>query len=180
MRGRDILPTVQEFITTRDAKEYLIARIIAQADQDSTSLTDVERKMLYFSESAWTLPDMMTISSEFDQQYSQDEYEKKIAAVVHHIHEANIDEANWNNALNRLREEDHYLLVLIDGASKFPTGRPPKDVLRLFLAACLAVAAMIAVLSFVNSHFPDKADSRLLNGIAFVAVLACAMLLNRR
>ena len=144
------------------------------------SLTDVERKMLYFSETAWTLPDMMAVSSEFDQHYSQDEYEEKIATAVQHLRGANTEDADWDNAVDRLREEDHYLLVLIGGASKSPAGRPPKDVLRLILTACLAVAAVLAVMTFVNSHVPDKADARLVIDLAFVAVLACAMFLNRR
>ena len=53
--------------TVREAKEYLIDRILSQADRDATPLSNVERKMLYFSESGWTLSDMMAISQEFDQ-----------------------------------------------------------------------------------------------------------------
>jgi len=82
---------MQRFATVRDAKTYLIERIIAQASQDGITLSDVERKMLYLSESGWTLPDMMAISSEFDQHYDQDEYERKIAKVVQHIRKGKTD-----------------------------------------------------------------------------------------
>jgi hypothetical protein len=171
---------MQQFATAREAKEYLIGRILAQADQEGVSLTDIERKMLYFSESGWTLPDMMTIGSEFDQQYNQNEYEKKIAKVVQHICDGNADSAAWSNAVLRLREEDHYLLVLIDAASRFPAGRPPRDVLRLIVAAGMVVVVLFLVMSFVNSHIADKQLARLANGVAFFGALACAMLLNRR
>jgi len=60
---------MNQFATVRDAKQYLIHRIVAQADQDGIPLSDVEQKMLYFSETGWTLPNMMTISREFDETY---------------------------------------------------------------------------------------------------------------
>ena len=58
---------MEQFVTAREAREYLIERVLRQAGQDGVSLTDVERKMLYFSESGWTLPDMMAVNAEFVQ-----------------------------------------------------------------------------------------------------------------
>jgi hypothetical protein len=49
---------VEIFKTTRDAKEYLVSRIVAEADRAGIQLSDIERKMLYFSETGWTLPDI--------------------------------------------------------------------------------------------------------------------------
>jgi len=112
---------MQQFGTAREAKEFLINRIVAQAGQDGVSLTDVERKMLYFTETGWTLPDIMQVNSEFDQAYDQDEYEKKIARLVHHIRLSDEDRSSWEEAVRRLRSEDHYLLVLIDGDSHRPS-----------------------------------------------------------
>jgi len=110
----------------------------------------------------------------------EDEYEKKIATIAQHVHDGHIDEEDWDHAVSVLSEEDHYLLVLIDSASKFPAGgRSPKEVLRLFLAACLVIAVMFAVIALVDSHVADKATARLLKGSAFVAVLASAMFLNQ-
>jgi hypothetical protein len=34
--------------------------------------------MLYFSETAWTLPDIMEVNSTFDRDYDQKKYEQKI------------------------------------------------------------------------------------------------------
>ncbi len=33
--------------------------------------------MLYFSETAWTLPDIREVNNEFDKNYHQNEYERK-------------------------------------------------------------------------------------------------------
>jgi hypothetical protein len=171
---------VQQFTTVHEAKEYLIGRILEQASKDGVSLTDIERKMLYFSESGWTLPDMMAVSSEFDRNCSQDEYEKKIAEIVQHIHKGNEGDSGWNNAVNTLRSEDHYLLVLIGRAPSRPAPRPPGDIPRLILAACLVVAVLFAAMSLVNSHVASRASSRPILYAVFAAALAAAMLFNRR
>jgi hypothetical protein len=157
-----------------------IDRILAQASQDGIDLTEVERKMLYFSESGWTLPDMKTINSEFDQDYDQDEYERKIAKVVQRIRKGDADGGGWTNAVHRLGSEDHYLLVLIDGAPKAPARRPSGDILRLIVTACLVSAVLFAVMFIVSSHVPDQRIAKAVNTAAFVAVVACAMFMNRR
>lgn len=70
---------MNRFSDAREAKEFLVSRIAEEAQQEAVPLSEVERKMLYFSETAWTLPDIMDVSDEFDRTYDQGEYEKKIA-----------------------------------------------------------------------------------------------------
>jgi len=176
----DILPSMQQFATVREAKEYLIARIVAQAGHDGIPLSEVERKMLYFSETGWTLPDMMQVNAEFDQNYEQDEFEAKIADVVKSIHMRNEDLATWNGAVRRLCDEDHYLLALIDGARTPRSKRPPNDILKLLLTACLVIAVAFAVTFFVDSHVSDRAEAKLVGSILFLALLVGAALLTRR
>jgi hypothetical protein len=65
--------------------------------------SDVERRMLYFSETAWTLPNMMAVSRDFDQHYDQHEYESKIGQLIQRAHDqpdCNRDE--WNEAVQSL------------------------------------------------------------------------------
>jgi hypothetical protein len=45
---------VQTFSSAREAKEFLVERIVSQAQHDAVALSDIERKMLYFSETGWT------------------------------------------------------------------------------------------------------------------------------
>ena len=140
---------MQTFSTSRDAKEYLIDRIVSQAQRDGVSLSEVERKMLYFSESAWTLPDMAEVNQEFDSNYDQGEFERKIAAIVRNIQAARIsdkgEERSWDQAVRVLRREDHYLVVLIDSAG---TVRPRGDFIKLVLTALVIVGALAAALVF--------------------------------
>lgn len=174
---------MEQFATARQAKKYLIERILRQASQNGISLTEIERKMLYFSETGWTLPDMMAISQEFDQAYNQDEYERKIGQIIRRIHDqpdTNRDEDHWDKAVQRLREEDHYLLVLIDGAVNNSAKRPRWDTARLILAGVVLVAAFFPILFLIDSHVSDPAISKLIGQSTFLAlVVLVAFLLNR-
>jgi hypothetical protein len=38
--------------------------------------------MPHFTESGWTLPDIMKVNKDFDREYDQDDYEHKIAKLV--------------------------------------------------------------------------------------------------
>lgn len=107
----------RSFRTIREAKDYLVSRIEAEAALAGTPPTEIERKMLYFSETGWTLPEMKQVGAEFDQNYDQDEYEKKIGTLVARIQGR--DEAEddynldcWDSAMMKLSQGDHYLSVL--------------------------------------------------------------------
>jgi len=67
----------RRFRTIREAKEYLAGAITEEAERNAAPLTEVERKMLYFTETGWTPPDMKEISSVFDRDYGQSKYDKR-------------------------------------------------------------------------------------------------------
>jgi hypothetical protein len=72
--------------TEREAKEYLAERIAAEAAREGKPLTEIERKMLYFTETGWTLPDMIQVNAEFERRdYDYDTYERKILGLAREI-----------------------------------------------------------------------------------------------
>ena len=73
---------MKAFHSGREAKEFLISKIVAEAQHENAPLSEIERKMLYFTESGWTLPDIMKVSEDFDREYDQDKYEQKIARLI--------------------------------------------------------------------------------------------------
>jgi len=77
---------VPGFHSAREAKEFLISKIVEEAIREGTVLSEIERKMLYFSETDWTLPDISAVSDEFDRGYDQGEFESKIAGLVRHAY----------------------------------------------------------------------------------------------
>ena len=108
---------MEYFSTTREAKEFLIDRIVEQAQRDSIDLSEIECKMLYFSEVDETLPDMMEISAAFDLEYDQAAYEEKMASIIRNfVTWAKLHDtaalAQWKAAIKKLKSEDQYILVL--------------------------------------------------------------------
>ncbi len=69
---------MKEFHSGREAKEFLISRIVLEAQRENIPLSEVERKMLYFTESGWTLPDMTAVSEDFDRDYSRKNMKRKL------------------------------------------------------------------------------------------------------
>jgi len=85
---------VNQFPSPREAKEFLVDRIVAEAQREGVSLSDIEREMLYFSESGWTLPDIAGAIDEFVRNYDADtDNERKnssggqpTSSLVHLVH----------------------------------------------------------------------------------------------
>lgn len=180
--GGSIVPPMNRFQTAREAKEYLIRRILEQADRDNVSLSDVERKMLYFSESGWIVPSMVAISREFDQAYAQDEYEKKIGQIIRRIHDRpdGNDDGNWDQAVQRLRDEDHYLLVLIDGTSDRPSKLTRLEMVVAIVGSVVVVATLLPISFFVHSHVDNPAIQKLIIGGALLALVVLLVFIATR
>jgi hypothetical protein len=112
--------------------------------------------MLYFSETDWTLPNISTVSEEFDRTCDQDEYEKKIAAIVKDAYKCALrkpgDEyERWWSAIRLLSKQDHYILVMIRQAAV----RPRRDQLKL-LGAGIAVAGSFICLVFLRIYLESR------------------------
>lgn len=137
----------------REAKEFLISKIVEEAHRENVPLSEVERKMLYFTESGWTLPDIMKVNEDFDSEYDQDEYEDKIKKLVTkaygRISKGSRDEYDrWWASIRFLEREDHYLLVMIQSARLRPRG----DQLRLFSTG-LAIVTLLLALDFISTKY---------------------------
>jgi hypothetical protein len=159
---------VNQFRTVKEAKDYLAGRIAAEATREGAPLSEIERKMLYFSETDWTLPDMAEVSAEFDREYDQDEYERKIGGLIREItsrdhSQSQTDTEAWDEAVVKLSEGDHYLSVLVNPSLlPGPAVRPPHDILKLWITgfgALLVALTSTAVLSrILGARFWDDDD----------------------
>jgi hypothetical protein len=137
----------------REAKEFLISRIVAEAHREDVPFSEVERKMLYFTETGWTLPDMTAVYEEFDRDYDQDHYEKKVAGLIRRADKFARKESRdvydrWWAAIRLLRREDHYITVMIGIAGLRPAG----DELRL-LGAGLGIVTCLLLAKFVSIKY---------------------------
>lgn len=125
--------------------------------------------MLYFSETGWTLPDIATVSEEFERDCDEDQYERKVAGLIaditadHHNHDP-VEKERWDAAVYRLSDGDRRFQVLLHLALSTKSGtpkghgftptldppaiRPPHDRLKLWvtaLAIALALPGMMIV-----------------------------------
>ncbi len=139
---------MHRFPTAREAKEFLVCGIVAQAQEENVSLSEVERKMLYFSETGWTLPDIMEVNDAFDREYDQNKYEEKIAHLLRNAAKRARKEnpesfAAWISAARKLKKEDHYLSVMVDraGVSTRSASDNWKGVALLVIGVCVLLAS---------------------------------------
>jgi hypothetical protein len=118
----------------RQAKNFLVQQAAEEALLEGLPLSDVERRMMYFTESdPSSCENPLALNDEFETQYDTVEYEAKISGLLKRARSRLQDpKANnlWDEAVSELRKGDHYLLVLLDEkpqASAFPkaawTGR---------------------------------------------------------
>ncbi len=137
----------------REAKEFLISRIVAEAQRENAPLSETERKMLYFTESGWTLPDIMQVNEQFDREYDQGQYERKVAKIIAKayrriLHESRDEYDKWWGAVRCLGREDHYISVLIRLADL----RPRWDQLKLLAAGLVIVGFIILWIILSNKQ----------------------------
>jgi hypothetical protein len=139
------------FHTTQEAKEYLVQSIVAEAERQGTPLSEVERKMLYFTETAWapTGINWIELVSTFDSEYDREQYERNISGLIRSLraHTRTSDRNafdTWTKAARAISQEDHYLLVMMKAAGA--TVRPRYDLLKLIATALAIVCAMVALL----------------------------------
>jgi hypothetical protein len=109
------------------AKQFLISRVIEEAGAEQVSLSEVEKKMLHFTEVHPSLPDIYDVNAEFERDYDSDEYEAKIAKLLKNARDRDRQSSpsraqDWEDALDALKHEDHYLLVMVGQAFGFGSG----------------------------------------------------------
>ena len=118
----DSAKSTEKRLRAQQAKEFLISQIVEEARRENVSLSEVERKMLYFTETEKTLPNIYEINDQFEREYDASEYEKKIAGLLRIAyrricHDSPDGKMRWRRAVAHLKG-DHYLRVMVNQASE--------------------------------------------------------------
>jgi hypothetical protein len=156
----------------REAKDFLVEETTKQASIEGVALSDLEKRMMYFTENEEMSENPIALNDEFEAKYDTDEYEAKISGLLHRAY-ARIKTENpeaarqWKQAIRDISKGDHYLSVLWGlpalGHGKPPEARPKGDFLKLLgaglLVAALLVAAVFAA-SAIADHYGIHWDSR--------------------
>jgi hypothetical protein len=146
---------------TKQAKDFLVQQAAEQAARENIPLSEIEKKMMYFTESdATSCDNPVELNDEFEAQYDTAEYEAKISRLLHNAYKRlKVEDPerarDWDQSTRILRTGDHYLLVLLDlrapnehlGDLKPPTGHPVRDSLKLLgLGVLVAMGVVVAAL----------------------------------
>lgn len=135
------------------AKEFIISKVLQEASVEGVPISEVEKKMLYFSEVEQEPDDLYEVNEQFDKQYDAEEYEAKIAGLVKRAYQRDRDSSDqlaqqWLDQIRALQKEDHYILVMVSQAGL----RLPGDGSRLF-GTILAFVAIVGVAIFISAKF---------------------------
>jgi hypothetical protein len=156
------------FSYSMDAKDFIVSRIVEEARRRHTSVSDLERKMLYFSEGYPTLPDMMEVAQEFEAKCDDEKYEAKIRKLSREAFERDKVESPervqlWRDAIEVLGRGDHYISVMLDVPLAPNVARWAVDRAKLVMAALVVIAAGVGIIAAIywvrdNTHIriPDS------------------------
>jgi hypothetical protein len=143
----------------REAKDFLVEQAAEQAVIEGVSLSDLEKRMMYFTESEDAVEDTTRLNQEFEAEFDTDKYERKISALLHHAYKRIQDSTaivrQWDQALSDLCKCDHYISVLWN--RKPPAERSPYDSLFLLVSAIAAIVVFFAFGGYVDRisrHLP--------------------------
>jgi hypothetical protein len=147
----------------REAKDFLVEQTAEQAQLEGVPLSELEKRMMYFTEGPNALEDPARLNEEFEAEYDNEEFEKKISQLMSHAHQRLKKEdperaSYWNNAIKCLQKGDHYILVLSGnigvGSVRDWSWRQWRVVLLIFLLASGAVLFFLFVQRFLPAPRP--------------------------
>src|SRR5215467_105917 len=138
----------------KQAKDFLVQQVKEQARLDGISLSELEARMMYFTESDDSCENPLKLNEEFEAKYDTAEYEPKVSRLLHRAYKRLKDEnpenkRNWSLAIQTLRKGDHYVLVLWDVAPQ--SDHPMRDFFKPFnIGLLIAVGIFVAIVLY---HF---------------------------
>jgi hypothetical protein len=133
----------------REAKDFLVQKTGEQAALENVSFSDLERRMMYFTETGECPEDSIALNDAFEAEYDTERYETKVAKLMAHAYrQLKKDSAStvrtWDEAVKRLRKDDHYILVLWN--LRTSVERPPYDNLKLLGSALLVIVILLVMI----------------------------------
>jgi hypothetical protein len=154
-----------------EAKDFLVQQAAEQGALENVPLSDLEKRMMYFTETGEMRENPIKLNEAFEAEYNTEEYEAKISNLLHRAYkrlrkEDDTKSRTWDSAIKCLKQGDHYLLLMWDmqpGGARPSSERPPYDSLKLLGAGILVAAAMGAAITTINFAWeriaPNSPDS---------------------
>ena len=138
-----------------EAKDFLVRQTAEQAEREGVSLSDLEKRMMYFTESEDAVENPIALNEEFEVEYNTAEYEGKIAGLLGRAYNRLKEEGSgevqtWDEAIRELKKGDHYILVM--WAEHWVAARPWGfwKTLGASFVLVIVFAALMAIVDFLK------------------------------
>jgi hypothetical protein len=139
-------------MNVREAKDFLVAQTAEQAALEGVPLSELEKRMMYFTETGECPEDPLALNGEFEKEYENDEYETKVKKLLANAHHRLTEErssavAQWDESLKALDQTDDYILILCDRSPFARLANPkalPSVLMFVFRLGLLVLAAYAA------------------------------------
>jgi hypothetical protein len=107
-------------VDIRRTKDFLVEQTVKQAALEEVPMSDLEKRIMYFTEGEDATEDPINLNDEFEANYDNEKYEAKVSGLLKRAyHCLKVEKPalgqQWGEAIDVLRRDDHYLLVLWDG-----------------------------------------------------------------
>jgi len=166
----------------REAKDFLVQETARQASLEGVQLSELEKRMMYFTESGYVPEDPIALNEEFEAEYETEEYEAKIAELLGHAYkrvrkENGETRRRFGAAIKCLRRGDHYLLVMWDmRPPSNSVGAPNRDIVIGWSLGALVLAGFYAIRWLAGRFTPPNAWTVLIiQGILVILILGGAL-----
>jgi hypothetical protein len=105
-----------------EARRYFADKVVRQARSEGLTLSDAERRMLFWSESEPDSESDPDLADRLASEMSDEEYETKIAGLLTRCLEDELgrdpgSKEAWKQARAVLGQGDHYILIMVDRAA---------------------------------------------------------------
>ena len=134
-----------------EAKGFLVQQSAEQAALESVPLSDLEKRMMYFTEVDECPEDPIALNEAFEAEYDTDEYKAKVSKLMHHayqrIRKENAEALHrWREAMKEPSKGDHHILVLCEEGAP---ARPAAVFLKFRVLPTIGIM-LLAVLGAVS------------------------------
>lgn len=169
----------------REAKDFLVAQAAEQAALEGVPLSDLEKRMMYFTEGKDAVEDPTTLNEEFEARYDAPEFEKKISRLMSHAYKRLRKEdpekaLQWSKGIGALRKGDHYILVLAGDSGGAGSIREWRIALAVFLPVGIVLFCMYFLLRFLPRLLPAPNPYTLrVMQVLFLALVIAAIFFPR-
>jgi hypothetical protein len=119
-RHRNLVPTQggMIYVDQHDAKKFFIEKVIAQANKESSPLSEAQKYMLGWTEVEEGFQINEKLNKKFSEETNDEDYKRRICALLEHVYAEDVAadpkmKETYRNAYRAMAKNDHYIHVMI-------------------------------------------------------------------